>query len=243
MNGNTPKVDEVARQFVYLPPDVLVIFDRVEALDATYEKRFLLQAPPNPQVSGAKYVLTNGAGTLYAETMLPAGAKANVLTNFAVEGTAHPPSVSGAESFGTRIEVVAPSGQTRDYFLHVLGTGGSAPVSTVTEDATSATVSIATPQGKYTLKFAKTGDLAGHVTSMDSGGNVTCDEDLGAQAQSPDGGVTGGDGGQPGGDAGTGGGGGGGCNCHQTGEDVGNASLLAFVGLFFLSRRRRRPAV
>src|SRR6185437_3700738 len=49
MNGNTPKVDEVSRQFVYVAPDVLVVFDRVDALDASYEKRFLLQAPPNPQ--------------------------------------------------------------------------------------------------------------------------------------------------------------------------------------------------
>ena len=116
MNGNTPKVDEVSRQFVYLAPDVLVIFDRIDALDATYEKRFLLQAPPNPVVSGANYTLTNGGGTLYAQTMLPASAKANVITNFTVEGTPHPPTVAGNESFGTRIEVVAPTGQARDYF-------------------------------------------------------------------------------------------------------------------------------
>jgi hypothetical protein len=243
MNGNSPKVDEVARQFVYVPPDVLVIFDRVDALDATYEKRFLLQSPPSPQVSGTSYVLQNGGGTLYAQTLLPAGATANVLTNFTVEGAPHPPTTTGKESFGTRIEVVAPTGNTRDYFLHVIGTGASAPVSTVTEDASSATVTIAAPQGKYTLTFAKTGNLAGHLTSMDASGNVTCDEELGAQAQSPDGGVPGTDGGMPGDDAGTGGGGGGGCSCDQTGESTGDALTLAAVaGLLAFGRRRRARA-
>ncbi|HEY1956498.1 MAG TPA: hypothetical protein VGH28_12830 [Polyangiaceae bacterium] len=245
MNGNTPKVDEVSRQFVYVAPDVLVVFDRVDALDASYEKRFLLQAPPNPQVSGTKYTLVNGSGTLYAETVLPATATANVLTNFSVEGKNHPPTVAGNESFGTRIEVVAPTGQTRDYFLHVLGTGASAPTSTVTQDATSATVSITAPQGKYTLKFAKTGALAGHLTSMDSSGNVTCEEDLGAQAESPDGGAPGSDGGTtPGDDGGTGpSGGGGGCNCNQSGDGAGNALvILSIAAVLGFNRRRRRPA-
>src|SRR6185503_18159087 len=112
----------------------------------------------------------------------------------------------------------------------------SAPTSSVTEDASSATVSITAPQGKYTLKFAKTGALAGHLTSMDASGNVTCDEDLGAQAEGPDGGA-------PGGDGGTGpNGGGGGCNCNQSGDARGNAfTILSFAALFAFSRRRRRP--
>ncbi len=244
MNGNTPKVDEVSRQFVYLAPDVLVVFDRIDALDPTYEKRFLLQAPPNPIVSGSSYTLSNGGGTLYAQTMLPASAKANVLTNFTVEGKPHPPTTAGNESFGTRIEVVAPSGQTRDYFLHVIGTGSSAPTSSVTEDATSATVTISAAQGKYTLKLAKTGNLAGHVTSMDTGGNVTCDEDLGAQAQSPDGGAadggTVGDGG--GSDAGTAGGGSSGCGCSTPGERVTDATVYSalLMALASMARLRRR---
>ncbi len=241
MNGNTPKLDEVSRQFVYVAPDVLVIFDRVEALDPTYEKRFLLQTPANPQVSGASYTLTNGAGKLYAETMLPTGATANVLTNFTVAGTPHPPTVTGNESFGTRIEVVAPTGQTRDYFLHVIGTGATAPTSTVTEDAMSATVSITAPQGKYTLSFVKTGTLAGHLTSMNTQGQVTCDEDLGAQAQPPDGGTpSDGGGGNP--DGGTSKPPpGSGCGCNTPGERTGNAFAVASIAaLVVLGRSRRR---
>jgi MYXO-CTERM domain-containing protein len=241
MNGNTAKLDEVSRQFVYLPPDVFVVFDRIDALDATYEKRFLLQSPPSPQVSGTSYTLKNGGGTLWAQTMLPATATANVITNFTVAGTPHPPTVSGNESFGTRIEVVAPTGQTRDYFLHVLGTGATAPTSTVTQDSTSATVSISAPQGKYTLKFVKTGALAGHVTSMDTSGKVICDEDLGAKAQSPDAGV-------PPPDGGNGQPDGGiidhvpssGCGCNTPGDRAESTLALATLGGFLLLRTRRR---
>ena len=243
MNGNTPKVDEVTRQFVYVAPDVLVVFDRVDALDATYEKRFLLQAPPNPTVAGTNYTLVNGAGTLHAQTVMPASAKANVLTNFTVEGKAHPPSVAGNESFGTRIEVVAPSGQTRDYFMHVIGTGPSAPTTSLKEDATTATVSITAPQGKYTLTFAKTGALAGHLVSMDGNGNVTCDEDLGAQAQSPDAGAPDGStsdagfvacGGEPCPTGGLG------CNCNVFGDGSSDAPFVALLAALVGIVRRRR---
>src|SRR5262249_4081693 len=40
-NGNPAKVKEATRQFVFLPPDILVIFDRVESTDPSFEKRFL----------------------------------------------------------------------------------------------------------------------------------------------------------------------------------------------------------
>lgn len=245
MNGNTPKVDEVTRQFVYVAPDVLVVFDRIDALDATYEKRFLLQAPPNPTVSGTNYTLVNGAGTLHAQTVMPASATANVVTNFSVAGTPHPPSTAGNESFGTRIEVVAPSGQTRDYFMHVIGTGASAPTTSLKEDATTATVSITAPQGKYTLTFAKTGTLAGHLVSMDGNGNVTCDEDLGAQAQSPDAGAPD-DGSTPpdGGFVACGGEpcptGGLGCNCNIFADGSSDAPYLALLAALVGIVRRRR---
>jgi MYXO-CTERM domain-containing protein len=265
MNGNTPKLDEVSRQFVYLPPNVLVVFDRVDALDPTYQKRFLLQSPANPQVSGANYTLKNGSGTLFAETMLPTGATANIVTNFNVNGTPYPPTVTGNESFGTRIEVVAPSGQTRDYFLHVLGMDTTAPTSSMTQDSTTATLNITAPQGKYTLTFAKTGTLAGHVTSMDSGGKVTCDETLGANAQSPDAGIgnpagggtnpNGGGTNPDGGGTNPGGGGtnqdgatiggpsSGSCGCttrgNTTNSPVGNGVALAtLIGLILRIRRR-----
>ena len=243
MNGNTPKVDEVTRQFVYLPPDVLVVFDRIDALDATYEKRFLLQTPPNPKVGGQIYQATNGASTLYAQTVLPAGGLAATRTNFLVENANHPPSTAGNESFGTRLEVIAPTGNKRDYFLHVIGANTPANGAVTAEDETSVTVSIGTPsQGTYTLTFAKTGALAGHLVSTDANQKVTCDEELGTNGQTPDAGA-------PDGSTSPDGGttcgtpcptGGLGCSCNLLGDGGTNGpyvGLLAFLGLFL--RRRR----
>ena len=243
MNGNTAKVSEVARQFVYLPPDLVVVFDRVEATDPTYEKRFLLETPDNPQVLGLDYT----AGKLFAKTLLPAAATANTLVNFTVDGKPHPPTTTGVESFGTRIEVVAKPGQKRDYFLHVLATSAAAPTSTVTEDALGATLSIDSAQGKYTLSFLKTGALGGHLVAKDvTGATTLCDYDLGASAQNPDGGTTppGGDAAMPAGDAGGpfDDGASSGCGCRMEGTGpVSGLSLLfgaAFLSIFRARRRR-----
>lgn len=249
MNGNQPKVNEVARQFVFLPPDILVVFDRVEATDPSYEKRFLLQTPDGPVVTGASYALSNAGHALHAQTLLPAKATANVLTGFSVEGKPHAPTTTGAESFGTRIEVVAPTGTARDYFLHVLATSAAPPTSTVTEDATSATLSIDSAQGKYTLSFAKSGPLAGHLVAKDSGGATVCDQDLGANGQTPDGGAPGGDGGGgPGVDGGGPGGGGAqpgadaGCGCVAGGSGRAEGGVFVFLGAVVLLRRLRRRA-
>jgi MYXO-CTERM domain-containing protein len=247
MNGNQPKVDEITRQFVYLPPDLLVIFDRIDALDPSYEKRFLLQTPDNPQVSGSDYTLSNGAGKLYVKTLLPAQPQTTLLTNFTVEGTPHPPNPAGIESLGSRLEVVPTTAQARDYFLHVLSTGTAAPTSTVTEDADSATLTIAAAQGNYTLRFVKNGPMAGHVMSQTSGQSTICDEELGggASASGPDagavddaaadddGGADGGVGTKPRG-----------CGCAVGGKPVPIMPIpllgLALVGAGWLLRQRRK---
>jgi hypothetical protein len=53
-DGNTAKVDQVNPQFVYLRPDLLVVFDRVDSLDPSYEKRFILHAIKAPTTPGAR---------------------------------------------------------------------------------------------------------------------------------------------------------------------------------------------
>ncbi|HEY8038786.1 MAG TPA: MYXO-CTERM sorting domain-containing protein [Polyangiaceae bacterium] len=259
-DGNTPKVDEVTRQFVYLRPDLLLVFDRVNALDPSYEKRFLLHAINAPAVSGSTATVVNGQGKLVAQTLLPSSASLNVVTNFTVEGKPWPPSAPDKESGGTRIEVVPKQPQARDYFLHVLqmtdATDTVTPASQLAEDAISATATIAYKGGSYVVKFDKTGALGGHLTVTEPDG-TKCDEDLGAQGSGPgpdggvvgpDGGPVGDDGGGPGGDdggangAGGGAGSSGGCGCAITGGSAGDVALLVGVGMLAIPivRRRRR---
>lgn len=239
-NGNTAKVKEVTRQLVYLPPDLVVVFDRVESTDPSYDKRFLLQTPASPQVTGGDYVLSNGAAKLFAKTLLPDQADVTTLTGFMVDGKAHPPTVTGTESFGTRLEISPKQESARDYFLHVLSTAGQAPTATMTQDATGASMTVQSAQGKYDLRFLKTGAMAGHIVARDANGDVLCDEDLGAMGQTPDGGVPP----NPQDDAGIGDKppdprSGGGCGCSTAG-DRGVVPFAVALALAMLRRRRAR---
>jgi hypothetical protein len=214
MNGNTAKVSEVSRQLVFLHPELVVVFDRVESTDPSYEKRFLLhdsQPGQAPTVNGLQFSITNPKGAqLFGQTLLPSGATLNVVPGFTVAGSSVPPTQAGNESGGTRLEVVAAIGNTRDYFLHVFDAalaGGTRPNAMVTQDSTSATVSIDDGTNTYVVEFAKSGALGGHVTvTPANGGPATCDSALGGAA-TVDGGVPTTDGGPaPAGDAGDGGG-------------------------------------
>ncbi|HJZ86025.1 MAG TPA: hypothetical protein VKN99_12690 [Polyangia bacterium] len=254
-NGNAPKVTEVTRQFVFLPPTHVLVFDRVEATDASYDKRFLLHAIGTVTVGGSgAFTLASGSGTLHGRTVLPVAADVVTVPGFEVAGTPYPPGVTGQESGGTRLEISPHQEAMRDYFLHVLDTadGAGPPAPTLQDGATGATVGFSDGAHDYTVTLAKTGSMGGHVKVV-AGGTVLCDQDLGAGAENPDGGVGG-----TGGSGGAGGAGGssaqpdasGGCGCRVAAagpEDAGMGRLmgaLALVGALggrAFARLRRRP--
>ncbi len=84
---NTPKLDHASRDLVFLDKKYLLVFDRVNALDASYEKRWLLHTIGEPQIEMKKsgeevpgHITTypagrarvdNGEGTLFVETLFP----------------------------------------------------------------------------------------------------------------------------------------------------------------------------
>ena len=85
--GNTPKLDHASRDLLFLDKKYLLVFDRVNALDPSYEKRWLLHSIGKPQINSQKiseevpghistYVpgrvrIDNGEGTLFVETLFP----------------------------------------------------------------------------------------------------------------------------------------------------------------------------
>src|SRR5262249_25498451 len=94
-SGNAPKIKEATRQLVFVRPGVVVVFGRVESLDPSYEKRFLLHASGTgvmPVVSGSKFTIDNGGGRLLGQTLLPGGAAINVVQGFSVAGMPYPPN-------------------------------------------------------------------------------------------------------------------------------------------------------
>jgi len=85
--GNKPKINLFTRQLVFLGKKYLVIFDRVDSLDAKYEKRWLLHSMGEPRFyeqpveveypwhreiyKGGLVRIDNKEGTLYCQTLFP----------------------------------------------------------------------------------------------------------------------------------------------------------------------------
>ncbi|MBI5502485.1 MAG: MYXO-CTERM sorting domain-containing protein [Deltaproteobacteria bacterium] len=182
-NGNTAKVVEVSRQFVFLPPDVLLIFDRVESTDPSYRKRFLLHVPGTLELGTPRYVVRNGGGVLLARTLLPAAPAVDVIDGFRVDGEPHPPTAGGAESGGTRLEISPPAESARDYFLHVFRATEPAdltwPDAVVSDSASQVQVVVNLGSREATVVFRKGDELGGHFLSRDSATGEACDEFLG----------------------------------------------------------------
>ncbi|MGM0507431.1 MAG: FISUMP domain-containing protein [Bacteroidota bacterium] len=133
------KADEVTRQFLFLAPDLFVIYDRVASTDAAYQKQWLLHTAREPRIEGNRFVAEHGEGTLTGRTVWPADA-----TMRAVGGPGREFLAGGRnweidrgrlseelELFGWgRIEVEPGQAQQKDHFLHVLQVGDRGESST-----------------------------------------------------------------------------------------------------------------
>ncbi len=123
-NSYSPdKVSQVTREFVWLRPDLLVVFDRVESKDASYKKRFLLHGQGIFTDDGGTWHVDDGQGRMFVKTLLPAGAEVVQVGGsgheWEVDGVNYPPA-DGVEFAGAyRLEVSPQSPATFDNFLHV----------------------------------------------------------------------------------------------------------------------------
>jgi MYXO-CTERM domain-containing protein len=256
--GAAPKVREVTRQVVLLRPELVVVFDRVEATDPTYDRRFTLHALARPVLDrDGRFSFTRGTGRLIGRTLLPVGFTTRVIDGYDVDGTAVNPLVPDPDNGGLRVEVSAPRGREREYFLHVIDATDpdhdAMPPASLIEDDDRAGVRIADPSGQrsYTVMFRRTGDPGGEVRVQDAQGATLYNGALGAGGTFypvlPDAGVARPDDAAAS-DAGVGdaGGGlvpgGGGCSCraNDAARAPGGGGLLAGVALTALARRRRR---
>lgn len=98
------------REWVYLAPDVLVVFDRVTTSPGTTQ-RWQLNTPTLPAVAGPTATVADGATTLRSRRVIP-----DVATTTVFDWTADP-DMSG----GFRLDETVAGG-TRT-FLHVLSFG------------------------------------------------------------------------------------------------------------------------
>lgn len=141
-------VRHVSRAVLWLKPDHIAVYDRVESATAQRAKRFWLnlpdQLPAVPQISGDRVVsVTPGGQRLHVASLLPAAKTLSIVTDDSIMS----PSVNGwalgdedsfiqvrtvaggPQKFATRLRVEADGAPLQTRFLHVLqgSTGTAAP--------------------------------------------------------------------------------------------------------------------
>ena len=131
-NGNSA-VQKVQRELVYLQPDVVVVFDRVQSAAGTTQT-WKLASPVAASISGAVATIASSGHALKVQKI--AGGSMSV-TPFT--------SVSSDYSGGFRLDETMSGGDNR--YLHVLSIDGAASSVTPAGDATHPGVTVAMSNG------------------------------------------------------------------------------------------------
>jgi len=160
------KLDYFTRQIVYIRPGTFVIFDRVAARNAGFKKTWTLQAAKRPEVAAGKWIVTNGKGRLFIQTLLPARPAVKLISGaelYSYGGKTYTPRRNTGPAPECRMEVSPAKPAKVDYFLHVLtatdASTGAAPEARVTTTDKQVKVTIA----KTTITFAKA-TVSGAIT-------------------------------------------------------------------------------
>jgi len=145
------KCDLALRQFVFLPPDIFVIFDRVRSAMPEYKKTWLLHTAAEPKMKTGEFVTDHWGGRLFCKTVFPENAE---LTKIGGPGKQYwsggrnwPMPVLSPDDWNYRrgrsisdtlelmgqwrIEVTPDEAATDDVFLHLIQVGDTSLTSMV----------------------------------------------------------------------------------------------------------------
>lgn len=156
------------REIVFLKPDVVVVFDRVQYVPGTSTKTFQLPTPHLPNISGRTATVSNGTSNLRLHAVAPTSATLSSIPYSSIDA-----DFSGG---GHRIDVtVTSSGETK--FMNVLSIDNAAV--TVTGSPTdSGEVNIALTDGRNVLLRFNSSAPGGTIEIRDGGGQVLVSEPL-----------------------------------------------------------------
>ncbi|VGO19107.1 putative Ig domain-containing protein [Pontiella sulfatireligans] len=180
------RVNEVSRQFLHIYPSLFLVFDRVEADEASFRKDWLLHfgQPPTVSTDDNSFSGWNGGGRLYGKTLLPAAVDTTIIEGFKRNDATEYPlldwdgltDAQKAVQGKWRIDVTPKVATERDYFLHLLQLGDEHLEELIpyalSEDAGSATVSLDYAGNHYTIQLDKTGALGGSIEVVDAAGQT-----------------------------------------------------------------------
>jgi hypothetical protein len=165
------KVPFFSRQFLFIYPNWVIVFDRVDSGNAAFAKQFHLHAPEEMEVTSSAAVITTRKtnhttipGRLFLKSLLPQAARLQRVDGIATYGDR---SWQGPEVYNdqllcpSRLEITAPEGKTTYFLTAMYATDADvekAPEAAV-ESETPDKVSVTLDGGKYRIFFNKTGEV------------------------------------------------------------------------------------
>jgi hypothetical protein len=150
-NGNSA-VQKAQREILYLLPDVVVVFDRVQSAAGTTQT-WQLSSPVAASISGTVATISNAGHALKVQKI--SGGTMSV-TPF--------PSVSSDFITGYRLDETMSGGDNR--YLHVLSIDGAVSSTAAAGDATHPGVTVRTASG-HTATITFTRDTTGATLVLD----------------------------------------------------------------------------
>lgn len=137
------KLAQWTRQIVFVRPGTFVVFDHVVSTKPEFTKSWLLHCRNEPAIRGNSFALTNGAGHLTVQTLLPEKPVLRKVQGYTYRGQTFEPRRSGLTPLACkwRVEVEPGEARAEDFFLHVLQTEQAQPARLVRQgDAVGAVV-------------------------------------------------------------------------------------------------------
>jgi heparin/heparan-sulfate lyase len=179
------KCTEAVRQFVFLYPDYIIVYDRMDSADPSYRKEWLLHTKNKPVVKKGVMRADSNDGRLFCQTFLPVDAKIEVIggkgNEFLVGHRNYPMDPDYKEEHekdavrrargpywgNWRLEVEPSSAREDDRFLHVLTAASVDAFKPVdakyVSDAQRDGVRVRFDGHDVTFWFNRTGEIGGAV--------------------------------------------------------------------------------
>ncbi|NUQ62146.1 MAG: HEAT repeat domain-containing protein [Pirellulales bacterium] len=199
------KCSQMVRQFIYLPPDHFVVFDRVTSQHAEYAKTWLLHTANEPVIVGKEFRADQDQGRIFCRTLYPLDAVPEKIggpgkefwadgRNWAIidrfqspgsgdwwkhygHGYTEPPEAMGR----WRVEVKPAMARADDVFLHLIQVSGLTDekmvASQVREQSGRIELTFTFQARTSTIALNTTGDIGGHIRIAE-GNTLVTDRDL-----------------------------------------------------------------